>query len=39
MRILVQAGLVEAKRVKQWTFYKRNERAIRAVRRRIASEL
>ena len=25
MRILTQAGLVEAKRIKQWTFYRRNE--------------
>lgn len=25
MRILVQAGLVKSKRIKQWIFYKRNE--------------
>jgi ArsR family transcriptional regulator len=25
MRILTQAGLVDAKRIKQWTFYRRNE--------------
>lgn len=25
LRILAQAGLVEAKRIKQWTFYRRNE--------------
>ena len=25
MRILAQAGLVDAKRIKQWTFYRRNE--------------
>src|SRR5690242_1513415 len=28
MRVLVDAGLVDAKRIKQWTFYKRNEKAI-----------
>ena len=28
MRVLVQAGLVRAKRVKQWTFYKRDEKRI-----------
>src|SRR5215475_6022262 len=25
MRVLVQAGLVSPKRIKQWTFYRRNE--------------
>jgi DNA-binding transcriptional ArsR family regulator len=25
MRVLVQAGLVSQKRIKQWTFYRRNE--------------
>ena len=28
MRILVQTDLVTAKRIKQWTFYRRNEAAI-----------
>ena len=28
MKILVQAGLVQTKRIKQWTFYRRNEKAI-----------
>jgi len=28
MRILVQADLVTARRIKQWTFYRRNETAI-----------
>lgn len=37
MKILVQAGLVRPKRIKQWTFYKRDERAIRAFRRALAS--
>jgi ArsR family transcriptional regulator len=32
MRILVDAGLVRAKRIKQWTFYKRDETEIRRVK-------
>jgi ArsR family transcriptional regulator len=32
MRILVDAGLVRAKRIKQWTFYKRDEPEIRRVK-------
>jgi ArsR family transcriptional regulator len=32
MRILVEAGLVRAKRIKQWTFYKRDEPEIRRVK-------
>jgi ArsR family transcriptional regulator len=32
MRILVQAELVTAKRIKQWTFYRRNEEKIAALK-------
>src|SRR5215468_3806725 len=32
MRILVQAGLVTPKRIKQWTFYRRDEAAIAALK-------
>ena len=39
MRVLSQAGLVSARRIKQWTFYKRNEARIREIRRCIAREL
>src|SRR5919108_800247 len=28
LRVLVQAGLIRGKRIKQWTFYKRDERRI-----------
>ena len=35
MRLLVAAGLVDAKRIKKWTFYKRNERAIAAFKRAV----
>ena len=36
MRVLVQAGLVLPKRIKQWTFYKRNEARIREIKRSIS---
>jgi len=39
MRILVAAGLVTAKRIKQWTFYRRNEPAIAALKDAVAAEL
>jgi DNA-binding transcriptional ArsR family regulator len=32
MKILVNAGLVRGKRIKQWTFYKRDETEIRQVK-------
>ena len=35
MKILTQTGLVRAKRIKQWTFYRRDEDAIRALKARI----
>jgi ArsR family transcriptional regulator len=35
MRILCAAGLVRAKRIKGWTMYKRDERAIAAAKRAI----
>ena len=39
LKILLQAGLIRAKRIKQWTFYKRNEPAIRTLKKEIASEV
>jgi DNA-binding transcriptional ArsR family regulator len=33
LRILTHAGLVRAKRIKQWTFYQRDERRIAEVKR------
>jgi DNA-binding transcriptional ArsR family regulator len=36
MRVLCQANLVDAKKIKQWTFYKRNESRIKAIKRSIA---
>ena len=35
MRILAAAGLVRAKRIKGWTMYKRDEKAIAAAKRAI----
>jgi DNA-binding transcriptional ArsR family regulator len=36
LKILAQAGLVRGKRIKQWTFYKRDEAAIRKVKKALA---
>ena len=37
LRILSHAGLIRAKRIKQWTFYKRDERRITEVKRAFRS--
>jgi len=37
LRILTQAGLLRAKRIKQWTFYRRDEKRIAAVKRTFRS--
>jgi ArsR family transcriptional regulator len=39
MRILSQAGLVRGKRIKQWTFYRRDERQIKELKRGIAAQV
>jgi len=36
MKLLVEIGAVRAKRIKQWTFYKRDEDCIRALKTAIA---
>jgi ArsR family transcriptional regulator len=36
MRLLVEIGAVRAKRIKQWTFYKRDEGRIRELKAGIA---
>ena len=33
LRILVQAGLIRPKRIKKWTFYKRNEAKIERLKK------
>lgn len=35
LKILVQAGLLQGKRIRQWTFYRRNESAIAALKRSL----
>src|ERR1700736_5769324 len=35
MRVLSEAGLVQSKRIKQWTFYKRDETRIREIKRSL----
>ena len=39
LKILAQAGLVRAKRLRQWTFYQRDEAAIRALKKAILAKV
>jgi DNA-binding transcriptional ArsR family regulator len=39
LRVLTQAGLLSSKRIKQWTFYKRDEVAIRVLKSAISAKL
>src|SRR3984893_8453794 len=39
MKLLVDIGAVRAKRIKQWTFYKRDEERIRALTAVITAEV
>src|SRR5271154_6267676 len=39
MKIMTQAGLVRAKRVKQWTFYRRDENRIADLKKAIAKSV
>jgi ArsR family transcriptional regulator len=39
MKILVQAGLVIPKRIKQWTFYRRNEERVREAKKAMQASL
>jgi DNA-binding transcriptional ArsR family regulator len=39
LKVLSQAGLVRAKRIKQWTFYQRDEERIRAVKDAIMASV
>ncbi len=36
LNILADAGLIQAKRIKQWTFYKRDETALRKLKERMS---
>jgi DNA-binding transcriptional ArsR family regulator len=35
LKVLAQAGLVRGKRIKQWTFYRRDEKRIRELKREL----
>jgi ArsR family transcriptional regulator len=35
LNILVDAGLIRGKRIKQWTFYKRDEKVIRKTKQKM----
>lgn len=39
MRVLVQAGLLRSKRIKQWTFYQRDEERLADARALVQSRL
>ena len=39
LKVLTQAGLLRARRIKQWTFYRRDEDSIRAIKRAIGTKL
>ena len=39
LKILSQAGLLRSKRIKQWTFYKRNEAEIARIKRAIVATI
>ena len=39
LKVLSQAGLVRPRRIKQWTFYKRDEERIAKIKKGIASEI
>src|SRR3569833_2150665 len=39
MRVLVQAELVTPKRIKQWTFYRRNEAKIAELKKTFAQDV
>jgi ArsR family transcriptional regulator len=39
LNILLRAGFLRAKRIKQWTFYKRDEAEIRKIKRAIVASV
>lgn len=39
LRILSQAGLVRGKRIKKWTFYRRDEQRIKEIKKLIAKKV
>jgi DNA-binding transcriptional ArsR family regulator len=39
LKILMRAGLIRGKRIKQWTFYRRDESRIRKIKKLILTEV
>ena len=39
LKVLSQAGLLDSKRIKQWTFYRRNEARIAELKRAIVARI
>jgi DNA-binding transcriptional ArsR family regulator len=39
LKILMQAGLIRGKRIKQWTFYQRDESRIRKIKNEILAKV
>jgi DNA-binding transcriptional ArsR family regulator len=39
LKILCHAGFLRAKRIKQWTFYKRDESAIKTMKRSVLGKI
>jgi ArsR family transcriptional regulator len=39
LKVLTRAGLLRSRRIKQWTFYKRDERSIRSLKSLIRDKL
>jgi DNA-binding transcriptional ArsR family regulator len=39
LKVLSQAGLLKSKRIKQWTFYKRDEARIREIKKAIQASI
>jgi DNA-binding transcriptional ArsR family regulator len=39
LNILVRAGMLRPKRVKQWTFYKRDEAAVKKIKRTLLARV
>jgi ArsR family transcriptional regulator len=39
LKVLSQAGLIRGKRIKQWTFYKRDEARIKELKARVLAKI
>ncbi len=39
LNIMLRAGLIEGKKIKQWTFYRRDEKSIRELKKLLAGKL